>query len=587
MDTHGRGRSGDVDPADQWVFDPETGSYELRLNAPDGPGHDHTGSPSAVPGQRNATGGVRRRRDTDAGDISGPSPKGGDEKTEDRSGAAVPGQRSRRRAAEPTAGRSRRKRKPGLSRKQKVLRWGGGSLALLLVVLGTTGYLVYQHFNNNIDKVDVGIKNDATTDGPVNILILGTDARSGKGNAGYGDRDSKGHADTTVLLHVAKDRSHATALSIPRDMVVDIPDCPTQTDEGEQTVPGSRGARFNESLGQNGRDPGCTWRTVEELTGIKINHFMMADFNAVKELSTAVGGVEVCVAKDIDDKKSKLKLTKGKHKVQGEDALAFVRTRGSVGLGSDLSRIELQQQFLSSMFREVKNSGSLSNPKKAWNLANAATDALTVDTGIGSVKKLAALASDLQSVSPKNITFATVPVLDNPNETVKSTVVLDHAKATPLFEMIKADKSLAGTKKDENQSDKKGKKVEKAPKSEVRVDIYNGGGPIGSAQQTVSWLQNDHGVRLSTNSGNAPAQLDTTTLEFGSDQEAQAATLADLMGLAKSALKKKSSPAGDSVPMTLTLGADFKAAGTPIEAPDKAPDGVQNINGDDRDVCAK
>ncbi|MCK1796972.1 LCP family protein [Streptomyces sp. XM4193] len=587
MDTHGRGRSGDVDPADQWVFDPETGSYELRLNAPDGPGHDHTGSPSAVPGQRNATGGGRRRRDTEPGDISGPSPKSGDEESEDRSRAAVPGQRSRRRAAEPQAGRSRRKRKPGLSRKQKVLRWGGGSLALLLVVLGTTGYLVYQHFNNNIDKVDVGIKNDATTDGPVNILILGTDARSGKGNDGYGDRDSKGHADTTVLLHVAKDRSHATALSIPRDMVVDIPDCPTQTDEGEQTVPGSRGARFNESLGQNGRDPGCTWRTVEELTGIKINHFMMADFNAVKELSTAVGGVEVCVAKDIDDKKSKLKLTKGKHKVQGEDALAFVRTRGSVGLGSDLSRIELQQQFLSSMFREVKSSGSLSNPKKAWNLANAATDALTVDTGIGSVKKLAALASDLQSVSPKNITFATVPVLDNPNETVKSTVVLDHAKATPLFEMIKADKSLAGTKKDENQSDKKGKQIEKAPKSEVRVDIYNGGGPIGSAQQTVSWLQNDHGVRLSTNSGNAPAQLDTTTLEFGSDQEAQAATLADLMGLAKSALKKKSSPAGDSVPMTLTLGADFKAAGTPIEAPDKAPDGVQNINGDDKDVCAK
>lgn len=579
MDTHGRGHAGDVDPADQWVFNPETGSYELRLNTPGTPGAGHSESPSAVPGPRNATTGGRRRRDSSPARAPDDDGDGPPEPT-------VPGQRSRRKGTE-LPSRGRRKRKPQLSGKKKALRWVGGSLAFLLVGLGTTGYLVYRHFNDNIDKIDVGMDNNATTDGPVNILILGTDARSGKGNSGYGDPESKGHADTTVLLHVSKDRSHASALSIPRDMVVDVPDCPTKTDDGEKVIPGQRGVRFNESLGQSGRDPGCTWRTVQELTGLEINHFMMADFNAVKELSTAVGGVEVCVAKDIDDKKSKLKLKKGTHKVQGEDALAFVRTRGSVGMGSDLSRIELQQQFLGSMFREVKRSGSLSSPTKAWRLADAATDALTVDTGIGSVKKLADLASDLQRVDPKNITFATVPVLDNPNEAVKSTVVLDEAKAKPLFEMIKADKSLAGTKKGDEKSEKKGKKVAKAPKNEVRVDIYNGGGPIGSAQQTVSWLQNDHDVHLSTNAGNADAPLKKTRLEFGSDQEGQATTLADLMGLPKSALKKKSSTAGPSVPMTLTLGADFKAAGTPIDAPDKAPDGVQNINGGDKNVCAK
>ena len=579
MDTHGRGHAGGVDPADQWVFNPETGSYELRLDTPDTPGHDHSESPSAVPGPRNATTGGRRRRDSSP--VQAP-----DDDHDDPPEPTVPGQRSRRKGTE-LPSRGRRKRKPQLSGKQKALRWGGGSLALLLVGLGTTGYLVYRHFNDNIDKIDVGMDNNATTDGPVNILILGTDTRSGKGNSGYGDPASKGHADTTVLLHVSKDRTHATALSIPRDMVVDVPDCPTKTDDGEKVIPGERGVRFNESLGQGGRDPGCTWRTLQELTGIEINHFMMADFNAVKELSTAVGGVEVCVAKDINDKKSKLKLKKGTHKVQGEDALAFVRTRGSVGMGSDLSRIELQQQFLGSMFREVKRSGSLSNPTKAWKLADAATNALTVDTGIGSVKKLADLASDLQRVNPKNITFATVPVLDNPNEAVKSTVVLDEAKAKPLFAMIKADRSLAGTKEGDEKSEKKGKKAKKAPTSEVRVDIYNGGGPIGSAQQTVSWLQNDHGVRLSTNAGNADAQLKKTRLEFGSDQEGQAMTLADLMGLPKSALKKKSSTAGPSVPMTLTLGADFKGAGTPIAAPDKAPDGVQNINGGDKSVCAK
>ena len=565
MDAQGRGPAGDVDPADQWVFNPETESYELRLNATDSTHHDHADSPSEASPPLKAT-----------ADAPTSSP------------AKVPGQRTRQRKTD-LPSRGRRKRKPQLSGKQKALRWGGGSLAMLLVVLGTTGYLVYRHFNDNIDKVDVGIENDASTDGPVNILVLGTDARSGEGNDGYGDPESQGHADTTVLLHVSKDRSHATALSIPRDLVVDVPDCPTKQDGEEKVIPGSQNVRFNESLGQEGRDPGCAWRTVQELTGIEVNHFMMADFNAVKTLSSAVGGVEVCVAKDIDDKKSKLKLTKGKHRVQGEDALAFVRTRGSVGMGSDLSRIELQQQFLGSMFREIKSSGSLSNPSKAWKLANAATDALTVDTGIGSVKKLADLAQDLQRVDPKDITFATVPVVDNPNEVTKSTVVLDKSKATQLFQMIKADKSLAGTKDGDKQSDSKGggKKKAKAPKDQVRVDIYNGGGPIGAAQQTVSWLQNDHGVRLSTNSGNAEAQLKQTTLEYGSDQADQAATLAELMGLPDSALKKQSSDAGDGVPMKLTLGSDFTEAGTPIEAPDKAPDGVQNINGGDKDVCAK
>lgn len=561
MDAQGRGPAGEVDPADQWVFNPETNSYELRLNTNTPQPHAPRESPSEIPRPRKAN--------TDS--------------PEDAP-AKVPGQRTRRQETEPPP-RGRRKPKPKLSGRQKALRWGGGSLAMLLVVLGTTGYLVYRHFNDNIDKVDVGLENNATAEGPVNILLLGTDARSGKGNSGYGDPESKGHADTTVLLHISKDRSHATALSIPRDLVVDVPDCPTKTDGEERVIPGSQNVRFNQSLGQEGRDPGCAWRTVQELTGIEINHFMMADFNAVKTLSTAVGGVEVCVAKDIDDKKSKLKLSKGTHRVQGEDALAFVRTRGSVGQGSDLSRIELQQQFLSSMFREVKSSGSLSNPTKAWKLANAATEALTVDTGIGSVKKLAELAADLQQVSPKDITFATVPVLDNPNETTRSTVVLDKGKASQLFQMIKADKSLAGTKKGDEQSDRKEEK--KAPKDQVRVDILNGGGPIGAAQQTVSWLQNDHGVRLSTNAGNAQAQLDSTTLEYGADQADQAATLADLMGLPGSALKKQSGDAGEGVPMTLTLGADFTEAGSPIEAPDKAPDGVQNINGGDKDVCAK
>ncbi|SCK11205.1 LCP family protein [Streptomyces sp. WMMB 322] len=559
MNAQGRGPAGEVDPADQWVFDPSTGSYKLRLNSVGGD------SRSSSVGSR--------------ADASRPRRASAAEEAEPR----LPSQRRRgdRGQPPPSLGHGRRKRKPGLSRKQKVLRWSAGTLGFILVAGGTAGYFLYDHFNGNISKVDVGKSNAAVTDGPVNILVLGTDSRKGKGNGGYGDNASVGHADTTFLFHVSKDRTNATALSIPRDMITDIPDCPTKQPDGStNTIPGQQQVRFNTSLGQSGRDPGCTWRTVEKMTGLKINHFMMADFNAVKELSTAVGGVEVCTAKPINDPKSHLNLTAGRHTVKGEQALAFVRTRKSVGFGSDLDRIKLQQQFLSSMIRKMKSGDTLTNPSKLFSLANAMTKALTVDTGIGTVGKLTDLAKDLQRVNVKNITFATVPVVDNPDD--PATVVLDEAKARPLFKMVKADKSLTKTKKGSGGKDPS--KAKKVPASEVRVEVRNGGGPVGAAQETVDWLQNQKGVGLSTNAGNASSQLSKTRLEFSSSQAGQAATLAEMMGLPKSALKQSSS-VGES--MQLTLAKDFTAAGEPVSAPDKAPDGVQNVKANDKKVCAK
>ncbi|QPP08535.1 LCP family protein [Streptomyces bathyalis] len=559
MNAQGRGPAGDVDPAEQWVFDPSTGSYKLRLN----PVAGNSGSSSA----------------SSRPDASRPRRASAAEEAEPR----LPSQRRRGRSQPPppAVGHGRRKRKPGLSRKQKVLRWSAGTLGFILVAGGIGGYFLYDHFNGNISKVDVGKSNAAVTDGPVNILVLGTDSREGKGNSGYGDAASVGHADTTFLFHVSKDRTNATALSIPRDMMTDIPNCPTKQKDGStKSIPGQQNVRFNTSLGQSGRDPGCTWRTVEKMTGVKINHFMMADFNAVKELSSAVGGVQVCTAKPINDPKSHLNLDAGKHTVKGEQALAFVRTRKSIGFGSDLDRIKLQQQFLSSMIRKMKSGDTLSNPSKLFSLANAMTKALTVDTGIGTVGKLTDLAKDLQRVNVKNITFATVPVVDNPDD--PATVVLDEAKARPLFKMVQADKSLSKTKK--GAGGKEPSKAKKVPASEVRVDVRNGGGPVGAAQETVDWLQNQKGVRLSTNAGNASSQLSKTRLEFSSSQAGQAATLAEMMGLPKSALKQTSS-AGKS--MQLTLAKDFTKAGEPVSAPEKAPDGVQNVKANDKKVCAK
>lgn len=599
MNAQGRGHAGDIDPADQWVFDPNTGSYQLRLN-------HAAGDSSAEPGSGRPTAPRQRRSSADSrtADSSSPAPSGTDGRGSAAYGEAsthgsgggrrVPGQRGRRaRAASATAadsgrrasghGRRSRRAGSGLSGKQKALRWGGGALGLILVAGCTGGYFLYDQLNGNISKVDVGMNNAATTDGPVNILVMGTDKRDGKGNTGYGDAGSVGHADTTFVLHVSKDRSNATALSIPRDMLTDIPNCPTKQPDGStKTVPGQQQARFNTSLGQSNRDPGCTWRTVQKLMGIKINHFMLADFNAVKELSTAVGGVPVCAGKDIDDPKSHLKLKAGHHLVKGEQALAFVRTRHTVGLGSDLSRIELQQQFLSAMLRKMQSGDTLSSPSKLMDLSNAATKALTVDTGIGSVGKLYDLANDLKQVKPKNITFTTVPVLDNPDD--PATVILDKPKAQPLFNMVRNDLSMTKTKQAKEKQKQQEAKAKKVPASQVKVSVQNGGGPPGAAQQTADWLQSDKGVGTVQNGGNATQQLGKTKLEFTPSQTGQAATLADMMGLPKSALKKS---AGGGAAMKLTLGQDFTGPGKPVDAPQKAPDGVQNVNANNKNICAK
>ncbi len=472
--------------------------------------------------------------------------------------------------------------------------WTGGSLALVLVAVTGGAYLYLKHLEGNVATTDVaGAGADGfSKDEAFNVLIIGTDKRTGEGNEGYGDTGSVGHADTNILLHVSKDRTNATAMSIPRDLIVDVPDCPTkQADGSTEVVAGTQNARFNTSLGQDGRDAGCTMRTVEELTGIPVDHFMMADFNAVKTLTTAVDGVEVCLAKAVDDPDSHLKLPAGKSKVEGEQALAFVRTRHSFGNQGDLDRIKIQQQFLGSLMRKMSSSDTLTSPTKLVKLAEAATKALTVDTGIGNVNALKDMALELKKVPPKNITFATLPVDDNPAEKVKATVVVREADAEPLFAMIRDDVSLTEVK----QQEKKEKaevaarlKGAKADASEVRVRVMNGGAKAGSAQETLQWLQIDEGVTKSENAGNAPKTLKKTTLEYAPDQADQARRLADIMGLSGSAMKPgESVENSQGLPaMTLTLGEDFKGAGVSLTAPTEAPKGVSKSTAD-KVECAR
>ncbi|MFH8453454.1 LCP family protein [Streptomyces fungicidicus] len=559
MDAQSRGQADGTDPADQWVLNPETGDYELRLND----SAERPGAPRPRSAPRPASAAPPR----------------------------VPAQRGRPAAPAPapdgddTAGAGRRKRKQRRSGKRKALMWTGGALGLVLVGGSAFAYYWYDRLYGNINTVDIGdVGSDKVlADGPVNILIIGNDVRTGEGNEAYGNRTNvTGHADTTLLFHVAEDRSNATVVSIPRDLMTTIPDCTSrQSDGSSKDIPGSTvPTRFNESYGVNGRDPGCTMLTVEEITDLEVDHFMMFDFNAVKTLSTAVGGVKVCLEKPLKDLDggSGLDLPSGESTVEGEDALSFLRNRHGLKNESDLDRIEMQQKFVASMIRQLKED-TLDSPSKMLDVADAATKSLTVDKGIGSPSKLLTLARELSKINLKNITMMTVPVKDNPAEPTPVTVVLDPEKAPKVFSMLQNDVSFTEVEKKAKKAKDKQAELLEGPRAEasaIRVDVFNGGGPQGAAQDTLVWLQTGEGVARSTNKGNAPAEVKKTRLEYGPDQADQARALADLMGLPASALKPGTQDAGEATPMTLTLGPDFTKAGVPVAPPNKVDDVKQS-----------
>ncbi|MEV7782618.1 LCP family protein [Kitasatospora sp. NPDC088351] len=544
----------EVDPADQWVLDPETGQYRLDPAA-------------AIPPQR-------RRK---------PAPE------PSAAAAPPPGRRDGGgRAAHRRAGAAKR------SRRRRVLKWTAGIGAMVLAAGCGGAYYVYQHLNSNITAVKVQLGSEEerpkAAGDALNILVLGTDSREGLGRE-YGDEGSAGHADTTLLFHVAKDRSNATVISIPRDLMVPIPEC--QSGDGKK-IPGSTRAMFNTSLGQDGRDPGCSWKTVEKVTGIRVDHFVMVNFEAVKTLSAAVGGVEVCAAKDINDPDSHLKMSKGRHVVQGDEALAFVRTRHAVGLGGDLTRIPLQQQFISSMIRAVKSGDTLTNPAKLWKLADAATKALTVDSGIGSVDKLKDLALDVSKVDTKNITFATVPVLDDPKD--KDRLVLKQPDAGQLFSMIANDRSLTETATPAAPATPgAGAPTTPAPgptattpavdTKGLRVTVRNGSGTPGQAQQAVDKLQAKGFTRAATGA-NMPA-TPASSVSYPAGRSTEAAALAAALGLPADAVREDPK-AGTRDALVLALGKDVLAApANPAAVPTEAPKDLQRVQADDTDACAK
>nr|WP_229914764.1 LCP family protein [Streptomyces chartreusis] len=487
----------------------------------------------------------------------------------------------------------------GRPRRRRVLRWSATVLAVVILGTAGAGYLYYQHLNGNLKKDDLNIgdakdraaESEANAAGqtPLNILLIGSDARDTEENQKLGGaKETFGGtplADVQMLLHVSADRSNMSVVSMPRDTLVDIPKC-TDPDSGDVFESRQR-TMTNQSLGRGG--PGCTVATWEKLTDIHIDHFMMIDFSGVVSMADAIGGVPVCVDKNIHSKDSQghgsgLKLEKGTTYVKGEQALQWLRTRYGFEDGSDLARAKAQHQYMNSMVRELRKNAKLSNPNKLRKLAEAATNALTVDEGIGTVAKLYDLAGELKKVPTSRITMTTMP-----NQYVGSRVEPTE-DATKLFRLVREDIALDG-------KDKKKTTEETAPTDpaaadgEIAVQVQNGTrtdvlAPVSGRATTVAGLLVDKGFTRAVADSSTTPTADTTVVRYPSAElEGDAQRLAKALGIPAKAVEKSTDVSG----VTLVVGADWRE-GTAYKAPkqdDRTPDTAEALNASDTKACMK
>ncbi len=290
------------------------------------------------------------------------------------------------------------------------------AVTFLAVLLSLGAYGLYARLDSNITVVNpfAGLRHRprASAPGVLNILILGSQTRDGQG-PGFGYDPGTNLSDNLILAHLDATHTHAVIVSIPRDTMVYEPACKSRLGNG--TVPAMPQAIIDGAMNQGG--PACAVATVEYLTNIRMDHFVEFDFNSFRTMVDPLGGVEVCIPQAYNDPWSRLHLRAGKHLITGSQALAFVRTRHGVGNGGDLGRIELQQEFISSLIQKLESQGTLGNPVELFDIADTATKALTVDPGLGSISKLLSLAATLRNLHTRNVTFVTMPTILDPADT--------------------------------------------------------------------------------------------------------------------------------------------------------------------------
>ncbi|MFF0594512.1 LCP family protein [Streptomyces antibioticus] len=490
-------------------------------------------------------------------------------------------------------------------RRRRALRWSASVLALVILGTAGAGYLYYRHLNANIKSADLNLgdakdraaqtRANSAGQTALNILLIGSDARDSTENQKLGGArdtfDGPPLADVQMLLHVSADRTNMSVVSMPRDTLLSIPKC-TDPESGKVYGASDR-AMTNESLGRGG--PGCTVATWEKLTDIHIDHFMMIDFAGVVSMADAIGGVPVCVDANVHShtstgKGSGLKLEEGTTAVKGEQALQWLRTRYGFEDDTDLARAKAQHMYMNSMVRQLRSEAKLTKPNSLRKLAEAATKAITVDDGLGSITKMYDLATELQKVPTERITMTTMP---NRYDTYDTGRVVPTEDAGKLFRLVREDIALDGKDKKKPTASPTPTVTDVAAADEkIAVQVHNATrsdtlAPAGGRAAAVTGLLQDKGLTGALADTSAATSEETTVIRYPStDLQADALRVATVLGIPADQVKKSTDVSG----VTLFVGADWRSGDT-YKAPEKkedddtTPESAQAMNGADESQC--
>ncbi len=458
----------------------------------------------------------------------------------------------RRRRGPHSAGRPGRRRLSGL---KKVAYGIAAFLTVLVVVAGLGAYLVYRHLTGNIKVVSVSGLTHRSVYGAQNVLLLGSQTRKGQGK-GFGRNPSlnTSNSDNLLLVHLDPTHTHALILSIPRDTIVYEPGCKARPSVGVGTWGPYQAAIIDGAMNIGG--PTCAVKTVRDFTGVKLDHFVMFDFNSFRAMVDAIGGVEVCVPRGgYRDRWSGLHLSGGKHLLTYNQALAYVRTRHGVtaqgDAGGDLPRIELQQAFISSAIQKVNSQGILSNSLQLLKIADTATKALTVDQGLNSVSKLLGLAKSLIHLSAKHVTLLTMPTVPDPNPAQSGRLLPEQPQDDVIFQMIMGGRQWH-------------RSLPTLPPGKVQVKVLNGTGIGGLAGRTAARLRK-LGFHVVGVSNAVPTSTTTVTYSGIAQADGAYTLMTRLKGTpaGQNLLAEPAPQAGTPGPVSLVLGTDFAGVRPP------------------------
>ncbi|MER5967475.1 LCP family protein [Streptomyces sp. NPDC002057] len=454
------------------------------------------------------------------------------------------------------------------------------ALSVTVLAAGGIGHAVVTGLDTGITRVDPfkDMKNRPQGGNGMNVLVVGTDGRdriTPEEKARYRLGGAPCHCtDTVMLVHISEDRERASVVSLPRDSYAEMP-------EHTDLVSGKRHqahpVKLNAAYAEGG--PSLTVRTVESMTGVKIDHYLEVDFTSFMRTVDAVGGVQICTTRPVKDTYTGLDLPAGTHELDGGQALQYVRSRHIDG-AADIGRMQRQQRFLAALIERMTSGGVLFNPVRFREVATTMLSSVRADEDFGT-DQLLALSKAMRGFTPASSEFVSVPIGDMsfPVKGIGSTVKWDATKAQKLFKALREDRPLAPQRAAASSAKAPKAVVVDVPPRTVRVQVYNGTRTDGLGRKVDDALRGtgfDTTRAPKTGTGKEQAR---TVVEYDPRWDRSAKTLAAaLPGAELRAVAKRGGV------MRVIAGADYRGV-TAVRGEDAGRAGPFEAVTGDRVVC--